>query len=64
MILDFSLSIADWKAMFEELINIFINFFDAIGIKLFADEETAKAAGYRPCGVCMKEEYKKWKENQ
>lgn len=30
----------------------------------FADEETAIAAGYRPCGVCMKEKYKKWKENQ
>lgn len=28
----------------------------------FKDEETAIAAGYRPCGVCMKEEYKKWKE--
>lgn len=30
----------------------------------FADEETAIAAGYRPCGVCMKEKYKKWKESQ
>lgn len=28
----------------------------------FKDEDTAIAAGYRPCGVCMKEEYKKWKE--
>jgi methylphosphotriester-DNA--protein-cysteine methyltransferase len=27
----------------------------------FADEQTAIAAGYRPCGVCMSEEYKKWK---
>lgn len=27
----------------------------------FADEETAIAAGYRPCGICMKEAYKKWK---
>jgi len=27
----------------------------------FADEETAVAAGYRPCGVCMKEAYRKWK---
>lgn len=24
----------------------------------FADEETAIQAGYRPCGVCMKEKYK------
>lgn len=27
----------------------------------FKDEKTAIAAGYRPCGICMKEEYKKWK---
>ena len=26
----------------------------------FADEETAIAAGYRPCGICMKEEYRKF----
>ena len=30
----------------------------------FKDEETAIAAGYRPYGVCMKEEYKKWKSKQ
>ena len=28
----------------------------------FADEETAIAAGYRPCAKCMPDEYKKWKE--
>ena len=28
----------------------------------FADEETAVAAGYRPCGVCMKDAYRRWKE--
>ena len=27
----------------------------------FIDEETAVAAGYRPCAVCMPEAYKKWK---
>ena len=27
----------------------------------FADEETALAAGYRPCSVCMKEHYNLWK---
>lgn len=27
----------------------------------FADEETAVAAGYRPCARCMPEAYKKWK---
>ena len=27
----------------------------------FKDEETAQAAGYRPCGSCMKEQYKRWK---
>ena len=30
----------------------------------FADEQVAKAAGYRPCGICMKEEYNKWKATQ
>ena len=28
----------------------------------FKDEETAIKAGYRPCAVCMKKEYLKWKE--
>lgn len=27
----------------------------------FKDEETAIAAGYRPCAVCMPEKYKEWK---
>lgn len=27
----------------------------------FADEDTAITAGFRPCGICMKENYKKWK---
>jgi len=27
----------------------------------FADEETAVAAGYRPCAGCMPEEYAAWK---
>ena len=27
----------------------------------FADEATAIAAGYRPCAVCMPEQYKAWK---
>ena len=27
----------------------------------FIDERTAKAAGYRPCAVCMPAEYKDWK---
>lgn len=26
----------------------------------FADEATAIAAGYRPCGHCMKERYAEW----
>lgn len=30
----------------------------------FKDEKTAIDAGYRPCGICMKSEYKKWKEKQ
>ncbi|KDQ18325.1 hypothetical protein BOTBODRAFT_28739 [Botryobasidium botryosum FD-172 SS1] len=27
----------------------------------FADEATAIAAGYRPCGACMREKYAEWK---
>lgn len=27
----------------------------------FANEETALAAGYRPCAVCMPDKYKEWK---
>ncbi len=30
----------------------------------FADEATARAAGYHPCGTCMPDEYKAWKESQ
>lgn len=30
----------------------------------FADEETAIAAGYRPCGNCMREKYREWKQKQ
>ncbi len=31
---------------------------------LFQDEKEAKSNGYRPCGCCMKEEYKTWKSSQ
>lgn len=27
----------------------------------FADEATAIAAGFRPCGACMRAEYREWK---
>jgi hypothetical protein len=27
----------------------------------FADEATAVAAGYRPCAVCLPEEYRRWR---
>lgn len=30
----------------------------------FADEETAIAAGYRPCFGCMRDEYRRWKEGR
>jgi methylphosphotriester-DNA--protein-cysteine methyltransferase len=30
----------------------------------FKDEETAINAGYRPCAICMRKEYKEWKEKQ
>ena len=30
----------------------------------FADEATAMAAGYRPCAICMPQEYAAWKKTQ
>ena len=30
----------------------------------FKDEDTAVKAGYRPCAVCMKKEYKEWKKTK
>lgn len=30
----------------------------------FADEQTAIAAGYRPCARCMPEQYRNWKARQ
>ena len=30
----------------------------------FADEETAIGAGYRPCGNCLRAEYREWKSRQ
>ncbi|MCZ2826044.1 MULTISPECIES: Ada metal-binding domain-containing protein [unclassified Modestobacter] len=30
----------------------------------FADKATAIAAGYRPCGNCMRAEYREWKSRQ
>ena len=30
----------------------------------FADEAAAIAAGYRPCAVCMREEYLRWKRER
>jgi methylphosphotriester-DNA--protein-cysteine methyltransferase len=30
----------------------------------FKDEKTAIEAGYRPCAICMPDEYKEWKNNQ
>lgn len=30
----------------------------------FADEATAIAAGYRPCGTCMRAAYRVWKDAQ
>jgi hypothetical protein len=28
----------------------------------FADEATAIAAGYRPCGACLRETYRTWRD--
>ncbi|WP_433443088.1 Ada metal-binding domain-containing protein [Nonomuraea sp. CA-141351] len=30
----------------------------------FADEDTAVAAGYRPCAVCLPEQYAQWRNHQ
>jgi methylphosphotriester-DNA--protein-cysteine methyltransferase len=30
----------------------------------FADEETAIAAGYRPCATCCRDRYREWKAAQ
>jgi hypothetical protein len=30
----------------------------------FADEATAIAAGCRPCAVCLREQYRSWKDSQ
>ncbi|OBA91337.1 MULTISPECIES: Ada metal-binding domain-containing protein [Mycobacteriaceae] len=30
----------------------------------FADEDTAAAAGYRPCAVCLPAEYRQWKDRR
>lgn len=30
----------------------------------FADEETAIAAGFRPCFGCLREKYKEWKSSK
>ena len=30
----------------------------------FLNEEIAIKAGYRPCAVCMRKEYEKWKDKQ
>ena len=29
----------------------------------FADEATAIAAGFRPCGACMRERYRAWRSS-
>ena len=34
------------------------------GRVFFADERTAVAAGYRPCGRCLREKYIEWKSDE
>ena len=40
MNIDFSLSIEDWMAYFEQFITMVKDFFNALGIQLFAEEST------------------------
>jgi methylphosphotriester-DNA--protein-cysteine methyltransferase len=37
---------------------------DRAGRVFFADEAEAIAAGYRPCGACMKDAYKRWQATE
>jgi methylphosphotriester-DNA--protein-cysteine methyltransferase len=30
----------------------------------FLDERQARAAGYRPCAVCLPDKYRAWKKNK
>ena len=30
----------------------------------FPTEKTAQAAGYRPCGTCLREQYNRWKSGE
>ena len=41
--IDFSWSIDQWIAVFKELIDILVDFFDTIGIKLLKDDGEAEA---------------------
>ena len=38
--IDFSWGIDKWISVFKELIDILVDFFDSIGIKLLKDSET------------------------
>ncbi len=44
MVFDFTLSIDGWLALFQQLLDIFSNFFERLGIKLFADKEESTTA--------------------
>jgi len=35
--------------------------FEPSHLVFFADEETAIAAGFRPCGACLRERYAAWR---
>lgn len=36
-----------------------------VGVRVFfADEATAIACGYRPCGNCLRERYREWKSTR
>lgn len=30
----------------------------------FADEDTASAAGYRPCAICLRDAYDRWRSDR
>ncbi len=43
--IDFSWSIDKWISAFKRLIDILVDFFDSIGIKLLKDSEPAETEG-------------------
>ena len=55
---------ADFKYNINEINSYLEKGYYVSNRVFFKDEETAIEAGYRPCAICMPNEYKVWKVNQ